>query len=95
MTFEHKLLIGLDEIKALVFQCNECNSRTVVAPESIERPFTKCPQGHAWDWNAPTEFKEFSSPFLAFFYAVKRLRDPVREKSSGFRLLLELEEPKK
>lgn len=99
MTFEHKLLISPDEIRAVVFECqngaggHKCGAKIIYTPDDIDAPPNRCPRGHSWDWNAPTELKEFDSPFRAFFYAIKKLRDPVRQKSAGFAMFFELEEP--
>jgi hypothetical protein len=90
MTFEHKLLVGLGEIKAIVFECNECKSRMVLSPEDVNKPPATCPRGHHWDWDTPSEHHSFDSPFPQFLSALKRLREPMRERV-GFRLLLEFE----
>jgi hypothetical protein len=94
MTFEHKLLVGLGEIKAIVFECNECHSRTVFLPGDVEVPPLKCPREHHWDWNTPSEPRAFETSFAAFLWGVKRLRDSAR-KNPGFTILLEFEEPKR
>jgi len=93
MTFEHKIVIGPEEIKAVVFQCNECNSKTSIVPEKLEAPPHRCPQGHAWEWSIPGEYQEASSPFVCFFVGLKRIRDPMSHRA-GFKILLEFEEPK-
>ena len=93
MTFEHKLFIGLEEIKAIVFECRDCKSRTMVVPELLQSPPKQCPQGHNWDWNVPAGYETTSgSAFVFFFLGLKKLRDPMIEKA-GFRIFLELDEP--
>jgi hypothetical protein len=94
MTFEHKLVVGLEEIKAIIFQCNECKSRIVLAPEDSGKPPASCPKGHAWDWNLPEEYETIAgSAFVFFLRALKKLRDPMVQRT-GFKIFLEFDQPK-
>ncbi len=88
MTFEHKLIVGLEDIKGIIFECNQCKSKTVLIPESADFPPQRCPNGHAWDWNIPVSYGSTESPFKAFLTSVKRLRDPLAERV-GFKIFLE------
>ncbi|MHB8484939.1 MAG: hypothetical protein ACYDCM_04280 [Candidatus Acidiferrales bacterium] len=93
MTYERKIIVGLEEIKAVIFQCNECKSRIVLAPENVESPPRKCPREHAWDWNIVAEYDQMGSPFVCFLLGLKQLRNPLIERC-GFKVFLEFEEPK-
>lgn len=103
MTFEHKLLVSLGEIKAVVFECTrasglsagerECKSRIVVPPDDISSLPLACPRNHAWDWNVPTENAGFISALPQLIDALKKLRMSGRESQSGFRIFLEFDEP--
>jgi hypothetical protein len=96
MTFEHKLVVGLEEIKAVIFQCRheDCTAKITLAPEQIQRPPNSCPKGHAWDWSIPEEYEAVTgSAFVFFLRALRRLRDPVFEKAAGFKILIEFDEP--
>ncbi|KKK72589.1 hypothetical protein LCGC14_2902380, partial [marine sediment metagenome] len=33
MTVEHRIVVGLGDIKAVVFQCNKCAARVAVSPD--------------------------------------------------------------
>jgi hypothetical protein len=90
MTFEHKLLVGLEEIKAIVFECNECKSRTTLSPEQIDAPPMQCPRGHPWDWNIPAQYQQTGSPFVSWLHSLRRLRDPMIVKVN-FKMYLEFE----
>ena len=92
MTFERKIIVGLEEIKALVFQCNECEARTVIPIGKLSSIPTECPTGHSWDANAAPDSPK--SPYFAFMFSLKRLMDPQYEKAARFKIFLELEEPK-
>lgn len=91
MTFEHKIVFGLGDIKAVIFQC-KCGARAAIKPESMEFPPMKCPCDHAWDWNIPLNFNSTESPFRAFLMSLARLRSlPLNQ--CGFTIFLELDKP--
>ena len=94
MTFEHRLLVGFEEIKAVVFECNICKSRTSIPSEKLERIPVKCPNNHAWILNKPV--LDNIAAFDAFVLLLHGLRDPMADVSNqaGFRILLEFESPK-
>lgn len=93
MTFEHKIVWGLEDIKYVIFECNECKARASLLLQSSFRPPAKCPNGHPWDWNIGLGYSSTESPHLAFLSALKKLSDPGL-KDVGFRVFLEFEEPK-
>jgi len=101
MTFERKLLVGLEEIRAIVFECIkpsetggcECKSRIVLRPENVGSVPKECPRGHAWDWNVPVENAAFISALPQFVDSLKKLRQAGREQQAGFRIFLEFDEP--
>lgn len=92
MTFENTVIFGLEEIKAVIFEC-KCGARIAVSPESMNFPPAKCPCGHAWDWNIALNFNSTESPFQAFLSSVARLRSLPMDKF-GFKILLQIEASK-
>jgi hypothetical protein len=94
MTIEHKFIVGLEEIKAIVFECVECKARIVLTPENVgNTPPNKCPRGHSWEWSMTDEHRNVDgSSHVFFFRSLKNLRDAAR--SETFRILLEFDEPK-
>ena len=93
MSFEHKIVVSLDEIKAIIFECNECNAKIVMSPETIEHLPIACPHGHAWNWDTPDELDPSFSPFVSLIRLLKRTQNSMSQ-GVGFRILLELEEPR-
>ena len=91
MTFERKIVIGLEEIKAIIFQCKKCGSRMYVPPADFSSIPEQCPNGHAMLSKFPPDFG--GSLLEGFLKGLKKLGDPIYE-SGGFKILLELEEPK-
>jgi hypothetical protein len=97
MTIERKIIVSLDEIKALVFECREgdCRSRITlnideIAMDTLPR---KCSNNHEWIWkisDAPS-----LSPFSAIVGAFKNLNaKPDIIARSRFQMFLQLDDPK-
>lgn len=93
MTYEHRIVCGIEEVKAVTLECRECKARVSLRPDNTARPPSKCPNGHAWDWNVSLGYESTESPFIAMFSVLKKLADPAL-KDVGFRVLLEFEKPK-
>lgn len=93
MTFEHKLLATLEEIRAVVFECSECKSRIAVPVEKLSGLPLECPRGHRWDLDVAGEREALGqSPFLSFVMALKILRQTHRK--TRFTIYLEFDEPR-
>jgi hypothetical protein len=92
MTFERKIVVGLEDIKAVIFQCNRCGSRIVLTPQSLDSLPKVCPQDHPWKTNIPVESYNASTLNL-FTITLKKLVDRLHE-DNGFKVYLEFEEPK-
>ncbi len=93
MTFEHRIVCGLNEIKFIVFECKSCGARVSLAAQNTARPPAKCPNDHAWDWNSYLGYQSTESPFIALLSSLKKLADPSL-KDVGFKVLIEFEKPK-
>lgn len=91
MTVERKIVFGLSDIKAVIFECIKCKSRTALSPEEWKEPPSRCPAGHAWEWNVYSDYRSTESPFLAFLTSLRKLSELGSEK--GFRIMLEIAEP--
>ena len=90
MTIERRIIMSLSEIKAVVFECNSCKSRTSIVPEKLETVPKECPNGHIWQSRFGLEHNDYI--FMAFITSLKQLRAP-REEKTGFKVFLEFEEP--
>jgi hypothetical protein len=96
MTVERKIVVGLEDLKALIFECKNCGARVVVSPERAEIPRScpACPQ--QWLPTPPPKIESTASVHANFVEAVGKIRG--LESSSGnqwpkFRVLLEFDEP--
>lgn len=92
MTFEHRLLVGFDEIKAVVFECNECKTRTSIPVKEFNAPPLLCPKEHAWVTNKPVI--EQMTALAALGSLLKSLRDEAFQERAKFRVFLEFEAKK-
>jgi len=98
MTVERKIIFGLEDIKAVVLECTACSSRVSIPPQvggHIRFP-TECPQcRQRWNLLEPSQYEHVISPYVNFTSSIERLRMLAKEGvESGFRLLLEFQEPK-
>jgi hypothetical protein len=94
MTFEHNLVVGLEEIKAIVFECATCHSRTVFLPDADFSIPTKCASGHLWDSAGGAKLEDYQSmdtPLRTLISSLKKLRHPSYEQISGFKILLQFD----
>ena len=103
MTQEHFIVFGLDDIKALCFQCNHgCGGRLLVPPEKMDfDAIRRCPLCQR-EWLPDDAVEQTGrvaaatvSAFGAFLEGLKRLRMLANEGVTfGFTLLLQFEEPR-
>lgn len=92
MTFEHKLLVGFNEIKAVVFECNQCRVRTSIPIEQFTRPPLTCAQQHVWNTNRPTIDNKTALDALVML--LKYLSAEDFSRSAGFNIFLEFDAEK-
>jgi hypothetical protein len=90
MTFEHRLLVGFGEIKAIVFECNNCKTRVSIPMEEFSGAPLTCPKQHDWKGGESTvgEVPVFKGLALLF----KRMGSDDFQKQVGFRVFLEFED---
>lgn len=90
MTFEHRLLVSFEEIKAVVFECSTCKTRTSIPTEEFSGAPTMCPKQHAWKVNESTI--ETAPAFKVLAGLLKRIGSDDFQKQVGFRVFLEFED---
>jgi hypothetical protein len=100
MTVERKIIIGLEDIKAVVFECTSCLSRVSIPPQARgnTRIPNECPQCSAkWSVLDPLKYGDQISltPHANLVTSIERLKSFSDEliKMAGFKILFELEEP--
>jgi hypothetical protein len=93
MTFDHRILVSLDEVQAIVFQCNKCQARISIAPSDFDAIPGQCPNAHIWKWQISSDHN--GTPFTAFSKSLKRLRDKEFAPDAGFKILLEFNDARR
>ncbi|KKL67707.1 hypothetical protein LCGC14_2132310 [marine sediment metagenome] len=92
MTVEHRLVVGLQDIKAVTLVCKHCEGRYVMSKDiSIT---VNCPIcGATWLVVPTAVTRRVPSPFHDFVEALNALRIAQNHEDVGFRLLLEFDDP--
>lgn len=89
MTVEHKIVVGLGDIKAVIFECGKCHIRISVPADNIKPPFA-CPCGRQWMPDLAESVETPKSPYLRFFAALNQCRT-LQDNGASFTILLEFE----
>ncbi len=90
MVIEHKIVIDLEDIKSISFQCESCEYRVAMSPDKVSLPLN-CPNGHTW---ISGESKPvIVTPLLQFTSTIATLRTLLGQKALGYRILFEIEDP--
>ena len=98
MTFEKRLIAGLNDIKSVSYECKKCKARITFAPEKTLEPQHQCFQcQNLWQpiisESSLSDQHSRESPFYRFIEAIAYLRNPDVTTRLGFRVVLEFEEP--
>ena len=96
MTLERKIVVGLEDIEAISFEClaPDCGSRLTVAPERCTIP-PRCPHCNR-EWVPPNQAgiqTVKAWPFVNFTMSLSKIRTLISDGQLGFRMLLEFKEP--
>jgi hypothetical protein len=97
MTVEHRLTVGLEDLKGIIFECRhtDCTARAVVSPDHAKVP-EHCPAcGKEWmRKESLAEVKVTSSVYVNLIENIAKLRAQDPSHWPKFRILLEFDEPK-
>jgi ribosomal protein S27E len=97
MTVERRMIVGIDDIKAVTFECLNCKTRTTVPSASLrDVPRTCNSCSTIWWTNADASAHVLISgpASIGFIQAIVTLNVLIRENKMAFRILLEFDEPK-
>ncbi len=94
VTFERKIVVGLEEIRAITFECHKCKSRLTVSPDDIRDIPAACPHCN-FSWRLPedTSAASVGSPPKTFAFGIRELKIRFGADVIGFKILLEFDEP--
>ena len=99
MTFEHKIVVGIEDIKAVIFECRneKCKTRTTVPVDVLREVPRVCSSCQSlWNIdNIPAHVTTSAGAPVALVHAIVTMRVLRREaREAAFRILLEFDEPK-
>ena len=90
MTIERRIVISLRDIRAVIFEC-KCGARSTQPFDTgIALPET-CPRNHRWDMKSGPAVTY--APEVKFTKMLEELIKQAEIGPSGFRVLLELNDP--
>jgi hypothetical protein len=97
MTLEHRMIVGIDDIKAITFECLNCKTRTTVPVSSLRSVPQACGSCNAVWWTGADVASNVSTSgpaAIGFIQAIVTLKIMIREKKDAFRILLEFDDPR-
>lgn len=97
MTVEHRMIVGINDIKAVTFECLNCKTRITVQADSLRDVPRVCGSCNTvwWASTDTTAYVSTSAPApLALIQAIVTMNILIREKKETFRVLFEFDEPK-
>jgi hypothetical protein len=93
MTFERKIVVGIDDIMAVTFECSKCKARTTVLAESVKDIPIACGSCQA-SWQIRGIKNLVSSEFQAPDALIRSLAIMrILEVNAPFKILFEFQEP--
>ncbi len=93
MTIERRIVVGLEDVTYIIFQCEKCPFRMSMSPDEIRQIPENC-SGCGHNWIVGEQEGSALPPLKAFTKSLEKLRLLIRHKSFGFKILFEFEEPK-
>lgn len=101
MTSERRLLIAFDDIRAVTFECVDCEVRLTMALDKIMPPaLNSCPNQECKRvWMSPTMtqgryYASDTAEFVSLLPEVAKLQRSESDTPMGVRIFFEINEPK-
>lgn len=97
MTVERKIVVGLEDVQAVTFECGKCGSRVTVPPDRGGDVPARCIRcGHEWITPNMTNYEPNTAidATVKFWTALQTVRTLIKNNKLGFRILLEFREPR-
>jgi hypothetical protein len=93
MTIERIIVVGLEDIKAVTFECQGCKARITLAADKLKEVPRSCAACNVI-WRVPIGADVYPDvpASAALIQAIVTLRILVREGQQNFKILLEFDE---
>jgi hypothetical protein len=95
MTFERKIIVGLEDITAVILECKneKCKKRILHQLNAgIDIPIL-CTCQRPWLAPAVIKIRETDSPLFNFINLISPIRSLTENDAIGFKILLQFDEP--
>jgi hypothetical protein len=97
VTVEHKIVVSLNDIKAVIFECRQCRTRVSMLPDAMRIP-QQCPNGNCesreWITGIPapvvSSYEDSTAKYVSFVQALGHIRK--KNNDAAFRILLEFDD---
>lgn len=91
----YPVVVGIDDIKAVCFECLKCGARISLPPGGIREIPQQCPRGDRWGpmWRSAYT-KDRIAPFERLAWAIGQIKEITQEQEReevGFRISFEFE----
>lgn len=97
MTIEHRILVGIEDIRAVTFECDACKARSTVPFGSVRDLPGSCSSCNAVWWvssDFSTHVSASGPAARQFIHSIVTFRALMGEKKTPYRILLEIEDPR-
>lgn len=96
MTLEHRLIVGLEDIKAVTLECKKCGARLSTSPDEVQDyTLYKCGACmHPWLSDSTKHAHLRTATLAVFIGSLSGARATVPEDAVGVRVLLEFDIPR-
>ena len=92
MIMEHKILIGLDDIKAVIFECRKCKSQQRILMSNLNETPNSCTQCNSGWIQKDNSYHSYPSRLDNFVKSMKKLLELENSNTVNVKILLEIDE---
>ena len=97
MTVKHSIIVGLEDIKTVIFECRQCHPRVSMLPDKIQIP-KQCPndncESREWITGIParvaSSYEASTAKYVNFVQSIGHIRKGSND--AAFRIMLEFDE---
>lgn len=94
MTIQRKMVVGLDDVQSITFECAKCHRLTVPPDDVRDIPLHCIRCGQEWLSGDPRNYQTIADPAVNFTKALQTIRSFIHNNKMGFRILLEFAVPR-